>query len=243
MAIDRITGTSNPRLFPDLWNSTATEIEAAQSDITDLQSDVTTAQSDITTSQSDITTLQSDVTTLQSDVTSAESDITTLQSDMTTAQSDITTLQGQVGTTELFKCGIVDHISVNGAFDDIAVFDTSDELLNVGTFTYTSSAITIPTTGVYMVSWSIYVDGSVIRGNPFFGLRVNGADNDTIVTAHSYLRDEAGHNEVTSNGNGLISLTASDTVGLRTLALAATGTLRTNGNYGSFSLYRVGSAS
>ena len=54
MTIDRITGISNPRQFPDLWNSTATEIETAQSDIGTLQSEMTTAQSDITTLQSDV---------------------------------------------------------------------------------------------------------------------------------------------------------------------------------------------
>lgn len=52
--IERITSESNPREFPDLWNSTATEIETAQSDITLLESDVSTAQSDITTLQSDV---------------------------------------------------------------------------------------------------------------------------------------------------------------------------------------------
>jgi len=53
---------ADPRTFPAIWNSTATEIETAQSDITTLQSDVTTAESDIATLQSDVTSAQSDIT-------------------------------------------------------------------------------------------------------------------------------------------------------------------------------------
>jgi len=247
--VTRLTGGltpadgGDPRTFPAIWNSTATVIESNESGLTTAQSNIATLQTDVDAAELNITSLQSDVSTAQSDITSAQSDITTLQSDMTTAQSDITTLQGQVGATELFKCGFLDNISMNGTTDDVAVFDTANEILNVGSFTFTTSAITVPTTGVYMVSWAIYMDSTVERANPGIGLRVNSADEDSIFTAHSYIRNTAGHGEVTSNASGLISLSANDTVGLRTLPLATVGTVRTNNTYGSFSLYRVGSAS
>jgi hypothetical protein len=232
----------DPRTFPAIWNTTAGEIETAQSNITSAQSDITSAQSDITSLQSDVTTAQSDITTLDSSVTSAESDITTLQSDMTTAQSDITTLQGQVGATPLFQCGILSGINVNTTQDPCALFDTGAEILNVGTFTYTTSAITVPTTGVYMVAWDVFFSGNVGRGNPGFQLLVNGSVDNKIRTAHSYVRNSDGHEESTSNASGLVSLTANDTLGIRTSALALTGTINTDGT-GSFSVYRVGSAS
>lgn len=59
---------ADPRTFPTIWNSTATEIETAQSDITTLQGSVTANGTAVTTLQSDVATAQSDITTLQSDV-------------------------------------------------------------------------------------------------------------------------------------------------------------------------------
>ena len=65
--VTRLTGgltpanAGDPRTFPAIWNTTAGEIETAQSDIASAQSDITTLQSDVTTAESDITALQADV--------------------------------------------------------------------------------------------------------------------------------------------------------------------------------------
>jgi uncharacterized phage infection (PIP) family protein YhgE len=102
---------TDPRTFPDIWNATADDIEAIESDVTTLQSDVTTIESDITTIESDLNTAESNITTLQSELNTAESNITTLQSELNTAESNITTLQSDLNTVE---ANYVSRLSVSG---------------------------------------------------------------------------------------------------------------------------------
>jgi len=242
---------ADPRTFPAIWNATATDIETAQSDITTLQSDVTTAQSDITTAQSDITTAQSDITTLQSDVTTAESDITTLQSDVTTAQSDITALEGRattlesdVGALESPLACKVTFVSVdfNGSatYAKVSAFNTT-ALLNETGFTVSASGITIPSAGLYFVSFNVELSSLGARVAPIVALGVNNSVDTSLVAAHSYIRQTDGHNTSSVNASGLVRLSANDVLELfAKRGSTITDATNSTAGVGSFNLYRIG---
>ena len=77
-----------------------TDLDAAESAITNLQTDMTAAESDISGLQTDMTDALSDISTLQTNLDAAESDIAGLQTDLDAAESDIADLQTNLDAAE-----------------------------------------------------------------------------------------------------------------------------------------------
>ena len=108
-----------------------------------------------------------------------------------------------------------------------------------GSWSATSSEITVPAAGLYMISVNIYfvVDTSVTmaaRSNPRVSISINGTAQ-TERTAHSYTRNHLlndadptignNHIETSANGTFYYQLSANDEIGVYSQRLAHGGTL------------------
>lgn len=97
--------------------------------------------------------------------------------------------------------------------------------VNVGGFTTISSGISVPSTGVYLVSATLNYTSIIQRANPEFRFSINSTGQSES-SLSSYIRALDGHNEVTSSLVTLYSLTAGDRIGIQIRAAAATGTVQ-----------------
>lgn len=79
-------------------SSIQTQLNTIASDVTAAEGNITQNASDITTNSGDIATLQGEMVTAQSDISTNSADISTLQTDVATNTADITTLNGAVAT-------------------------------------------------------------------------------------------------------------------------------------------------
>ena len=108
-----------------------------------------------------------------------------------------------------------------------------------GSWSATSSEITVPAAGLYMISVNIYFvqdtsANTAARSNPRVSISINGTAQ-TERTAHSYMRNNLGtqadptaasnHIETSANGTFYYQLSANDEVGVYTERLSASGAL------------------
>ena len=112
------------------------------------------------------------------------------------------------------------------------------------TFTNTGTEVTIPTTGIYQVIFNgfIHGNGGGQRNNMTFRFRVNGSDVNTDVSLNNYIRGAGIHTTSSVNLNAILSLNASDTLGVaskRESTITASCVLRKD--QCSLSLVHIGS--
>lgn len=124
------------------------------------------------------------------------------------------------------------------SYTKISCFDTSPSV-NVGGFSVSSSAVTVPETGHYVVSWNIGLTAAGARPNVEVSLGINDVQNHVLYAAHSYIRNDSGHNDVSSNASGVVYLTASDTVHIYARREAANVTTNSVAGVGSFNIHKI----
>ena len=107
-----------------------------------------------------------------------------------------------------------------------------------GTWSATSSAITVPNAGLYLVQVNWYLTSSVQRAN--IGLRF--AINDTQqseIAAHNYIRSASGHNQASVNMSTTFNLSASDQISIYSAQLAASGTVTLEGTSSTIAITQL----
>jgi len=123
------------------------------------------------------------------------------------------------GISNYIKCagtGTVSILSTDATDTWISPswIDTTPVFSN-GTWTVSSTSITVPNTGVYLVNVNIQV--STPDGNGRYSPEVEITVNGTKVgyrAGHSYMRGSQGHQESSSNQSTILNLSASNTVGI-----------------------------
>jgi hypothetical protein len=104
-------------------------------------------------------------------------------------------------------------------------FNSLDFNTNTSAFSFstTNNQITVLRTGYYFVSASIsYNDNgqtTPARANPSVRIYKNGSTSLNYTGAHGYLRNATGHDEASNSISFMVSLTANDTLEVKTLAL------------------------
>ena len=119
-----------------------------------------------------------------------------------------------------FKVFLVGTL-INSFTQTKMTFFTGNNQLNIGSFTYTSSDITIPVDGVYEIHYNIHARSvsSSSRQSPKTHIRVN----DALVSGRKeailclYLRNGSGgsnYREMSASASTLLSLNQNDTISL-----------------------------
>lgn len=85
-----------------------------------------------------------------------------------------------------------------------------------GTWSNNGTRITVPTTGVYLVTTNWYLSGTGRRPTIRIRLAVNGTGISEFCR-HTYIRRTANHNNSSANMQTLLSLTANDTISVRSI--------------------------
>jgi len=150
---------------------------------------------------------------------------------------------GGAASTVLIKTNIL-STTVNNAltFGSGSFFGTT--LFESGTWTTTSSAITIPSDGFYSISFDIGSTSTVQRATPVFTITVNG----TAIaeeSSHAYLRNTGGGlNEASCVLTTVLDLSSGDTIGLSSRRENnATSTITTVANKSKFSITQIAAPS
>lgn len=150
---------------------------------------------------------------------------------------------GGAASTVLIKTNIV-STSVNNAttFGSGSFFGTT--LFESGTWTTTSSAITIPSDGFYSISFDIGSTSTVQRATPVFTITVNG----TAIaeeSSHAYIRSVSGGlNEASCVLTTVLDLSSGDTIGLASRRENnATSAITTVANKSKFSITQIAAPS
>lgn len=177
------------------------------------------------------------VTGLEASVTANGTAITGLQSDVTANGTAITGLQSPAAFRTTF---LSVNFSPSTSYTKLSCFNTSPSITQGG-FTVSTSAVTVPSDGLYYVSWNVRLTSSTERANTGVSLGINDTQDDVIYAAHSYTRVLDGHDESSSNASGIVSLTAGDTLHLYGRREGAGGSQTSTASVGSFSVYRIGS--
>ena len=89
-----------------------------------------------------------------------------------------------------------------------------------GTWSATSSAITVPNAGLYLVQVNWYLTSSVSRSNIGIKFAINDTQQSEIA-AHNYIRNASGHNEASVNMSTTFNLSASDEISIYSAQLSS----------------------
>ena len=92
-----------------------------------------------------------------------------------------------------------------------------------GTWSNNGTRITVPTTGVYLVTTNWYLSGTGRRPTIRIRLAVNGNGINEFCR-HTYMRITANHNNSSANMQTLLSLTANDTISVLSIGDAGDNT-------------------
>ena len=98
---------------------------------------------------------------------------------------------------------------------EIAWMNTTPAFSN-GTWSNNGTRITVPTTGVYLITTNWYLAGTGRRPTIRIRLAVNGTGISEFCR-HTYIRRTANHNNSSANMQTLLSLTANDTISVRSI--------------------------
>ena len=137
-----------------------------------------------------------------------------------TIQSTAVSLPSYLFTPIYFKVFLVGTLT-NSYTQTKMTFFTGNNQLNIGSFTYTSSDITIPVDGVYEIHYNIHARSvsSASRQSPKTHIRVN----DALVAGRKeailcmYLRNGSGgsnYREMSASASTILSLNQNDTISL-----------------------------
>jgi len=134
------------------------------------------------------------------------------------------------------------NFSPSTSYTKISCFNTSPSV-NRGGFSVSTSAVTVPENGLYFVSWNVRLTGDGnIRSNTGVSIGVNNSATQSIYAAHSYIRDDSGHDETSSNASGILSLSSGDTLHIYGRREGAVSNQSSTANVGSFNVYKIGNA-
>ena len=92
-----------------------------------------------------------------------------------------------------------------------------------GTWSNNGTRITVPTTGIYLVTTNWYLRGTGRRPTIRIRLAVNGTGIDEFCR-HTYIRVVESHSNSSANMQTLLSLTANDTISVLSIADAGDST-------------------
>ena len=92
-----------------------------------------------------------------------------------------------------------------------------------GTWSNNGTRITVPTTGIYLVTTNWYLSGTGRRPTIRIRLAVNGTGISEFCR-NTYMRIGAGHNNSSANMQTLLSLTANDTISVMSFGDAGDST-------------------
>jgi len=150
---------------------------------------------------------------------------------------------GGAASTVLIKTNIL-STTINNAltFGSGSFFGTT--LFESGTWTTTSSAITIPSDGFYSISFDIGSTSTVQRATPVFTITVNG----TAIaeeSSHAYIRNSGGGlNDASCVLTTVLDLSSGDTIGLASRRENnATSAITTVANKSKFSITQIAAPS
>ena len=109
---------------------------------------------------------------------------------------------------------------------------------SAGTWSATTEAITIPSTGLWQISVNWFVTSTVIRSCPAARISINGVLQPET-GSNTYIRNNNGHNESSINFSAIYSLSQNDLVRVASAQQAAAGTVSLNSAQSSISLVRL----
>lgn len=144
--------------------------------------------------------------------------------------------------TALVKTNLQNDSSVNNSssFSNFNVFNNT--IINEGSFSVSSSGISIPDDGIYLCSLLCKftnTDGNS-RTAPATRFSINGSAQGEI-SCSSYMRASSGHEESSNSLTTIYSLTSGDTVGLQFSNQGQyTGTSRLDGGNSTVMIERIG---
>lgn len=151
MAITRLSGGTtpadgaDPRTFPVIWNATADDIEAAESDIDTLQSDVITNANAVSTLETRLEDVAFGVETLDSDtvVIDFAEDAPFLSRTLSGTSVDVSAVNYSAGNSKTLRL-------VGGASEATVTVDSS------WVFVGTEPSLTVPANGTVIVALTSY---------------------------------------------------------------------------------------
>ena len=140
------------------------------------------------------------------------------------------------------KIYMTDNSTVNNTADstmaEIAVLDTTNVTINEGGFTFTTTAITVPDTGIYRISSTCYLESTVARSCVVNGFAINGVFQSER-SGTGYIRASSGHNEASLHLTAIYNLTASDDISLIFGREAQTGTVNLQGAESAINIIKL----
>lgn len=105
-------------------------------------------------------------------------------------------------------------------------------------FTTIASNGVICTPGTYMVDVALYHTSTSARSNPSIEITVDGVSTG-IRGANGYIRNNAGHNESTTNVVDLVQLATASKIGFETFELGTAGTVAAPVGQSSLRILRI----
>lgn len=122
----------------------------------------------------------------------------------------------------------------------VSAFNTTP-LINDSGFTISSSGVTVPSDGLYFVSFNVQLTSLGQRVGPTVAIGVNNSVDDSIVASHTYIRSASGHDTSSANGSGLLDLSSGDVVEIFSKRdTDVTNATNSTAGVGSFNILRVG---
>ena len=158
----------------------------------------------------------------------------------------ITGPQGATGllTQEYFKTEYVNISTINSATSAVTYecLDTTP-VVESGGFTINApnafgESVTVPSTGIYLVTSTVYMTSTVQRASVIMRYAIDGAAQGETA-AMGYIRSTTGHNESSVILTTTYQLVAGQTIGPMFARSANSGTVNLIGNRSSFSITRI----
>ena len=112
------------------------------------------------------------------------------------------------------------------------------QVYNVGGFTRADDGITVPSAGLYQVSYTAYMTSTAQRPSVQSKFSINGVEQAEIASM-GYIRATASHNESSTTLTTIYELEANDKVNLLFAKAAGNGTVLLQGANSSMSLVKV----
>ena len=155
--------------------------------------------------------------------------------------SQLTNLPNPGVITEACKAFLAANNTVNNntAFTSLSVFPGTGGLdINLGGFTSAGAGITVPSSGVYIVSKELVYSSGAARPSPESRFTLNGV-GQTETSRSGYIRNLGNHDQSSTGLTTIYNLTAGDQIGLEFRRSANTGTVTLENN-SVVILYRIG---
>ena len=123
----------------------------------------------------------------------------------------------------------------------VSWLQTNTEIFENGGFTNTATDVTVPKTGIYMIIFNGYLNGTggAARTNVRFRFKVNGTDQTDDLSLNNYIRHDSSHDESSVNFTVYLSLNSGDAVAVSAQQIAAAGDVVLVKNLSSLTFHLV----